>query len=677
MEPTTAPTQSPTPVVPSISPTPILRSVATTLSGGLKQAGLMFDVRVPSVENGGPEEGLTVIGFEVSTLLETELCVEVYTKSGTHVGFESDVTENIDGTWSSPSWSTIGAGTTIGNGEGEPTLLPIGSTDPIFISPGETRAFYVTMLTPDMRYTEPKFGEVTGDVFSSSSEGHLELLVGSAVSYAFLDNWPNRIFNGAVVYHLGGVMETAVFGDVTANERSYTCNVFPIDNTTEADEAVPSASEIRPVDSETNSTMPGGSLDFNATVTDNVEVDVTRPQDVLDSGNVDDHGNVLIPDNTIETNTTSPVEAPDSIAPAPAYTNETSAPTSATVESLEPTKSPQAQTAKPRLVGNCLGYNEGDGSEDVLVYYEYELVTDSGVDVLRVIMDIENVIHGNLVAQKCSRNRDGQARTLLNSSQSASYVGFNSDPVDTTSDANCNSSDSLANNEVCTLVIGGLTATIDGGNNFEVKDEVNTFIGDILSDFTNVDETGAKQITFVKSDTSGDTENGNDINTEFSEAQKGEENAIESGAGLSSGVIAGIAIGTVFAVSIFVLSLTTLRKRRKRREKFDGVRELFEDEMLEEEPTVELSQGGKAGNQSKQFFYQRDEEYPQPPVAILNDQDEVSLVSNAASKLIIQPSPQESSVLVNEVGGSVEFVRAGQSFGSRSRSYQPEDTVDL
>mmetsp|Transcript_15380 Transcript_15380/g.32367 ORF Transcript_15380/g.32367 Transcript_15380/m.32367 type:complete len:1055 (+) Transcript_15380:166-3330(+) len=676
MEPTIIPTQSPTPAVPTISPTPILRSVATTLSGGLKQAGLMFDVRVPSVENGGPEDGLTVIGFEVSTLLETELCVEVYTKSGTHVGFESDVTENDDGTWSSSSWTTIGAGATIGKGEGEPTLLPLGSTDPIFISPGDTRAFYVTMQTPDLRYTEPKFGEVTGDVFSSSSEGHMELLVGSAVSYAFLDSWPNRIFNGAVVYHLGGVLEPAEYGDITADQRTYTCNrPIPTGNNTEADETIPSANETRPEDPETNTTMPVGALDANATVPDDGRDNFTRPEDFLDGGSAkDEHGNATIPDGATE-NATS-VETPASRPPALVSTNKTRAPTPLTIDSLEPTQSPQALTIIPRLVGKCLDHNYEAGTEDVVVGYEYELVTDSGVDVQQVVLDIENVIHGNLVAQKCSSNSVGQARTLQNFSNT-SYLGFNSDPIDILSDAKCTISDSLADNEVCTLVLGGLTATIDGGDNTQVKDELNTFVGDILSDFNNVDETGATQITFVDSDNSEVAEAGNIIDTEFSEVQKGGEEAIESGRELSPGAVAGIAIGAVAAVAIVLLALATLRKRRKRKEKFESVKELFEDEMLDDEPVEELGQVGNARNQSTQPLYQNDEEFSQPPVAILNDHDEISLVSNAASKILVQPPPPESSVLVSDVGGSVEFVRAGQSFGSRSRSYQPEDTVDL
>ena len=119
VSPTTPAVAAPT----TLSPTYPIRYVATTLHGGLKQAGVMFDVRVPSVDNGGPPEGLTVISMEVSTFLTTDVCVEVYTKDGTYVGFENDVYENPDGTWSSPTWVEMGAATTKGKGDGNPVSV--------------------------------------------------------------------------------------------------------------------------------------------------------------------------------------------------------------------------------------------------------------------------------------------------------------------------------------------------------------------------------------------------------------------------------------------------------------------------------------------------------------------------------------------------------------------------
>ena len=231
-EPTGGPTESPT-VAPSGGPTDsptekptaledTIRKVATTLHGGLKQSGCMFDVRVPEVEDGGPSEGLTVIAVEMSTFLEDEICVEVYTKSGTYEGYENDVIQDADGSWSSPKWRVLGAATVIGRGEKEPTHLPIGSLDKVFLPPGARQAFYVTMIIPEIRYTEPKYGATSGTLFSGSPLGHLELMVGSAVAYPFEDVWPDRIFNGAIVYALGEV-EDGRYNKMTADARNRTC----------------------------------------------------------------------------------------------------------------------------------------------------------------------------------------------------------------------------------------------------------------------------------------------------------------------------------------------------------------------------------------------------------------------------------------------------------------------
>lgn len=153
-----APSESPT-KQPTDAPTTVeftMKTVATTLHGGLKQAGMMFDVHVPSVEEGGPAEGLTVLSFEVSTFMTDQICVEVYSKEGTHVQYESDVTIGDNGSLSSPTWDILGAATTTGMGEAAPTDLPVGSIEPTFIGPGETRAYYVTMTVPEMRYTGMK-----------------------------------------------------------------------------------------------------------------------------------------------------------------------------------------------------------------------------------------------------------------------------------------------------------------------------------------------------------------------------------------------------------------------------------------------------------------------------------------------------------------------------------------
>lgn len=201
---TQGPSNAPTSAAPTTFESTIFK-VATTLRGGVKQAGVMFDVHVPSEAEGGPPEGLTVVGFEASTSSTDSVCFEVYSKNGTYDGFELDAQTNANGTWSSKTWESLGASTVTGQGAELPTNIPIGALDPVFVEAGGTRAFYITMTEPEMRYTEPVYGEQTGDLFSGSPDGHIELLVGSAVAYPFQEAWRDRIFNGAVVYALGDV----------------------------------------------------------------------------------------------------------------------------------------------------------------------------------------------------------------------------------------------------------------------------------------------------------------------------------------------------------------------------------------------------------------------------------------------------------------------------------------
>lgn len=244
--PTAAPvTQGPSSAPTSASPTTMestIYKVATTLRGGVKQAGIMFDVHVPSEAEGGPPEGLTVIGFEASTSLTDAVCFEVYSKNGTYEGFELAAQTNANGTWFSNTWDSLGASTVNGQGAGLPTNIPIGALDPVFVEAGGTRAFYITMTEPEMRYTEPVYGEQTGDLFSGSPDGHIELLVGSAVAYPFQEAWRDRIFNGAIVYALGDIGDNR-YNKTASTNRKRECP-RPTESPTKSPTAAPMVVDI-------------------------------------------------------------------------------------------------------------------------------------------------------------------------------------------------------------------------------------------------------------------------------------------------------------------------------------------------------------------------------------------------------------------------------------------------
>ena len=71
-------------------------TTTTTTDGGWIQDGVMMDVGVTAGSNLDPSvnipDGITVVGFDVVTPSQEEVCVEIYSKSGSLEGFESDET---------------------------------------------------------------------------------------------------------------------------------------------------------------------------------------------------------------------------------------------------------------------------------------------------------------------------------------------------------------------------------------------------------------------------------------------------------------------------------------------------------------------------------------------------------------------------------------------------------
>lgn len=608
--PSEAPSLSPTTLAPTTLQSTI-KKVATTLHGGLKQAGMMFDIRVPTVEEGGPDNGLTVLAFEISTFLTEEICVEVYSKEGTHVGFEEDVTQTGDGSWFSHSWSILGAATAIGQGEAAPTHLPIGSLDPTHISPGETRAFYVTMNVPEMRYTQPVFGEKTGDAFSSSSQGHLDLLVGSAKAYPFMDTWADRIFNGAVIYYLGTEDEAGKYSAITADQRMRSC--------------------------------PGG-----PTTSPIAAPDVTDPI----------------------TNATDAVPTP-----SPIVTGETSNSTTIGNETGVTEGTESATEDAPRLADTCPAADTSVAKKEIAVDYKYAMITNSSADSSRAMLGLENVVHTELMANKCSGDITDAKRKLRRLQESITYLGFNSNPVDKVSAESC-SDDFYAADEFCVIVQGGVSVLVpESADESSVQSDIASFVEGVVSDTQHHDAIGVKKAALLTSDSSTDG------GLNFSGAE--EEKDINGGDGLSTTAIAIIAV--VAAAVMMTLVLLFVARRHKKTKRADGS-EVFH-EFPDEEPVAELgpeygmerNNDGRSVAESTLFPPDDEESTVRPaPAMILNDHDEVSLISNDRSKFA--PSAPESpgsnaSKGSNNSRGSVEFVKAGQSF--TSRSHQPEDTVDL
>jgi len=153
-------------------------SLMTTFNGGVRQAGNMFDVIA--------KQDIVVTGMDINTRVTDSTKVMVYSKFGSHTGFESD-----------PSfWTLIGETEVIGKGKNTPTSLPEDSIYPVYIQAGDTQSFYVTTEDFDIVYTH---GAPT-DILASNDD--LEILEGVGNAYQFGEIFPGRNWNGVLRYYM-------------------------------------------------------------------------------------------------------------------------------------------------------------------------------------------------------------------------------------------------------------------------------------------------------------------------------------------------------------------------------------------------------------------------------------------------------------------------------------------
>ena len=125
----------------------------------------------------------------------------------------------------------------------------------------------------------------------------------------------------------------------------------------------------------------------------------------------------------------------------------------------------------------------------------------------------------------------------------------------------------------------------------------------------------------------------------------------------------------------------SLRGRNRRANRANANQEMFQEFDNEDSMQLGHDMGNVNRNTDEPLFPRSDEESTiggNAPV-ILGEHDEMSLISNDLSKsrFAFPPptTPGSDAGSRSSSKGSVKFVRAGESF--TSRSHQPEDTVDL
>ncbi len=148
-------------------------SLLTTFAAGNGQNGNMFDLVVKNT--------VTITGFTINN--STSGAAEVYYKSGSYVG-----SETTPANWTNLTTTPITISTSSG-----PTYFDLPA--PITLASGQTHAFYVTMSTGSVSYTN---GSSVGSVYASNAD--LDFLEGIGKSYPFGSTFSPRIWNGVIHY---------------------------------------------------------------------------------------------------------------------------------------------------------------------------------------------------------------------------------------------------------------------------------------------------------------------------------------------------------------------------------------------------------------------------------------------------------------------------------------------
>ena len=200
-------------------------------SGGLKASGTMFGLVA--------KEDINITAFDFHTTLKgTEEYMEVYEMDDSHIGSEQNET----------AWRSVALNLSIeskGRGEGTRVQLP----SKIQMKKGETKSIYLTLKnSEELRYTAVM--QRMGSVFSENEHvsyisrctevtrndilafrstflsliffphvllfAQLQILVGSGNSYRFSDVFPQRMWNGRVIWEKISTTDTDRSNDAAA-----------------------------------------------------------------------------------------------------------------------------------------------------------------------------------------------------------------------------------------------------------------------------------------------------------------------------------------------------------------------------------------------------------------------------------------------------------------------------
>ena len=176
---------------PSSSPTEsfsLSTSISTGYEGKERGNGNMFSISTKS-------SSITITGLSIHTNEKDIVGVEIYARDGSYGGYERRPT----------AWKSIGSTEVKGQGEGNPTPLPLNSFEPIHIEPQSTKSIYITLSNGFLSYSAGN-----GSIAPIASNDEIDIFEGCGKSYKFRATYEERRWNGDIKYrvHNKGVAKT-------------------------------------------------------------------------------------------------------------------------------------------------------------------------------------------------------------------------------------------------------------------------------------------------------------------------------------------------------------------------------------------------------------------------------------------------------------------------------------
>jgi len=169
----------------------------------------MFDVHAKNTK-------ITITNFQIHTSSTTTEIVEIYTRAGTHMGYERRP----------GAWTLLAEVTVVGQGYGNPTPLPAGAMTLISIEPHQSQSFYITLRNSNRMVYSIGTGSSSADPIVS--DAHVAIMEGVGKGYLFRGTVAQRRWNGSIEYEIDGDGDAPTASPTTAATKTTTTTTLTL-----------------------------------------------------------------------------------------------------------------------------------------------------------------------------------------------------------------------------------------------------------------------------------------------------------------------------------------------------------------------------------------------------------------------------------------------------------------